>query len=173
MELQFHPEPARKLSTNLYDIYHCCVYSEKTPDDGQRNCPKHVDFHSKNIFEKLVHLVGFIIRNLTRCTVTGTLISSEKLVCLYESAWRHIREQTSTSKCVSLLFLRTVLAKQSGCSLREANGPILGRPPLKRSHSARSDDSVALFFVIASAKCVSYSEHWSDKFSGRRYKSLN
>ena len=24
----FHPDPARKLSTNLYDIYHCWVYSE-------------------------------------------------------------------------------------------------------------------------------------------------
>jgi len=24
-----HPDPARKLSTNLYDIYHCCVYGEK------------------------------------------------------------------------------------------------------------------------------------------------
>jgi len=23
-----HPDPARKLSANLYDIYHCCVYSE-------------------------------------------------------------------------------------------------------------------------------------------------
>jgi len=34
----------------------------KTPDDGQRNCPKHVEFCSKNRFEKLVHLVGFIIR---------------------------------------------------------------------------------------------------------------
>ena len=33
----------------------------KTPDDGQRNCPKRVDFCSKNKFEKLVHLVGFII----------------------------------------------------------------------------------------------------------------
>jgi len=42
----------------------------KTPDDGQRNYPKHVEFHSKNKFEKLVHLVGFIIRNLTRCTIT-------------------------------------------------------------------------------------------------------
>ena len=56
------PDPARKLSGNLYDIYHCCVYSEKTPDDGQRNCPKHADFYSKNKFEKLVHLVRFIIR---------------------------------------------------------------------------------------------------------------
>jgi hypothetical protein len=32
------------------------------PDDGQRNCPKHVEFYSKNKFEELVHLVGFIIR---------------------------------------------------------------------------------------------------------------
>jgi len=63
----FDPDPAHKLSANLYDIYHCCVYSEKTPDDGQRNCPKHVEFYSKNKFEKLVHLklvnlVGFITR---------------------------------------------------------------------------------------------------------------
>jgi hypothetical protein len=36
----------------------------KTYDDGQRNCPKHVEFHSKNEFEKLLHQVGFIIRNL-------------------------------------------------------------------------------------------------------------
>jgi len=28
-ELQFHPDPARKLSANLYDIYHRCAYSEK------------------------------------------------------------------------------------------------------------------------------------------------
>jgi len=42
--------------------YHYCVYSKKTPDDRQRNCPKHVEFYSKNKFEKLVHLVGVIIR---------------------------------------------------------------------------------------------------------------
>ena len=34
----------------------------KPPDDGQRNCPKHVELYSKNKSEKLVHLVGFIIR---------------------------------------------------------------------------------------------------------------
>ena len=42
----------------------CCVQC-KTPDDGQRNFPKYVDFCSKDKFEKLVHLVGFIIR--TKC----------------------------------------------------------------------------------------------------------
>jgi len=53
------PDPA---DNKLYDTYHCCVYSEKSRNDGQRNCPKHVEFYSKNKFEKLVHLVGFIIR---------------------------------------------------------------------------------------------------------------
>jgi len=38
----------------------CIQY--KTPDDGQKTCPKHVEFYSKNKFEKFVHLVGFIIR---------------------------------------------------------------------------------------------------------------
>jgi len=40
----------------------CYVYSEKIPDDGHRNCPKHVEFYCKNKFEKLVHLFVFIIR---------------------------------------------------------------------------------------------------------------
>jgi len=34
----------------------------KTPDDGKRNSPKHIDFYSKIEFEKLVHLVCFIVR---------------------------------------------------------------------------------------------------------------
>ena len=44
------------------DIYHCCAYSKITPDNGQKNCPKHVEVYSKNKFEKLVHVVGFVIR---------------------------------------------------------------------------------------------------------------
>ena len=46
---------ARKLYVLL------CV-QRKTPDDVQTNCPKHVEFYSKTKFEKLVHLLGFIIR---------------------------------------------------------------------------------------------------------------
>ena len=38
------------------------VCTVKTPNDGQRNCPKHVEFYLKNKFENLVHLVGFITR---------------------------------------------------------------------------------------------------------------
>jgi len=38
-----------------------------TPDDGQKTCPKRAEFYSKNTFEKLVHLVGFIIRMYSYC----------------------------------------------------------------------------------------------------------
>ena len=42
--------------------YTTVVCIVKSPDDGQRNCLKYVEFCSKNKFEKFVHLVGFIIR---------------------------------------------------------------------------------------------------------------
>jgi len=44
---------ARKLSVNLYD--------------GQRNCPKHIEFYSGNKSQKLMHLVGFIVRIKIKC----------------------------------------------------------------------------------------------------------
>jgi len=46
----------------MYDIYLLLCVECWTPDDGQRNCLKHVEFYSKNKFEKLMHLVGFSIR---------------------------------------------------------------------------------------------------------------
>jgi hypothetical protein len=47
---------------NLYDMYLLLCIQYSAPDDGQKTCPKHVEFYSKNKFEKLVYLVGFIIR---------------------------------------------------------------------------------------------------------------
>jgi hypothetical protein len=47
---------------NLYDIYLLLCVQCSTPHDGQRKCPKHVALYSKNKSEKLVHLIGFIIR---------------------------------------------------------------------------------------------------------------
>jgi len=49
------------VSKPVWRISLLCV-QWKTPDDGQRNCPKQVEFYYKNKFEKLVHLFGFIIR---------------------------------------------------------------------------------------------------------------
>jgi hypothetical protein len=53
---------ARKLSAE--GLWHIpLVHVQwKTPDDGQRNYLKHVEFYSKNKFENLVHLIDFIIR---------------------------------------------------------------------------------------------------------------
>jgi len=59
---QLRPDPARKQSANLYDTYQCCVYSEQLLDVGLRNFPKYLEFYFKNKFQKLVNLVGFIIR---------------------------------------------------------------------------------------------------------------
>ena len=60
----------------------------ENPYDGQRNCPKHVEFHSKNKFEKLVLLVGFIIITQREYTVLHTLSATVYLQikiipCLY------------------------------------------------------------------------------------------
>jgi hypothetical protein len=59
------------VSKPVWHIPLLCV-QWKTPDDGQWNCPKRIKFQSKNKFEKLVHLFGFIIRNFSLCTVTWT-----------------------------------------------------------------------------------------------------
>ena len=56
----------------------------KTPHDGQRKRPKHVEFHSKSKFENLPRLVGFIISNLSRwCTVTWTSILKYVMVKMF------------------------------------------------------------------------------------------
>jgi len=73
------------VSKPVWHIPLLCV-QWKTPDDGQRNCPKHVEFNFKNKFEKLVYLVGFIIRNPVFRRVQRTqskLISSVSVSCFY------------------------------------------------------------------------------------------
>jgi len=50
------------LASSQHNLYVLLCVQCWTPDDGQRICSKHVEFYSKNKFEKLVHLFGFIIR---------------------------------------------------------------------------------------------------------------
>ena len=61
-----HQEFSTVHTTNLYGpVWHkplLCV-QWKTPDDGQKNSPKHVEFYSINKFEKLVYIFGFILRS--------------------------------------------------------------------------------------------------------------
>ena len=58
------------VSIPVWHIPLLCV-QWKTPDEGQRNCPKHTGLQSKNKFQKLVHLVGsvtvtWIVTELTK-----------------------------------------------------------------------------------------------------------
>jgi len=46
-------------------IHHCCVYSEKLLIMGRGTVLNMWNFYSKNKFEKLVHLFGFIIGKIT------------------------------------------------------------------------------------------------------------
>jgi hypothetical protein len=54
--------PLASSQHSLYDIYLLLCVQYLTPEDGQKTCPKHAEFYSKNKFEKLVYLVGFSIR---------------------------------------------------------------------------------------------------------------
>ena len=54
--------PLASSQHNLYDIYLLLCMHYQSPDDGQKTCPKHVEFYSKNECEKLLHFFGFIIR---------------------------------------------------------------------------------------------------------------
>jgi hypothetical protein len=47
---------SQTVSKSVWHIPLLCV-QWKIPDDGQKNCPKPVEFHSKNKCGKLVHLV--------------------------------------------------------------------------------------------------------------------
>jgi len=49
------------------------------------NCPKNVEFYSKNKFEKLVHLVGFIIR-------------------IYHGVWPLERQKSGNHACTQITF---------------------------------------------------------------------
>jgi len=73
-----HQDPSWSYSQTvikpLWHIPWLCV-QWKTPDDGQGDCPKHVELYSKNKFEKLVHLVGLIIRTF------HDALSSEHQIC--------------------------------------------------------------------------------------------
>ena len=83
----------------------------KTPDDGQRNFPKHVEFHPENKFEKLVYLVGFIIRNLARCTVIWTsrrytFSQLRSRTCIPSIFFENVHERAISQPWIDSLILR-------------------------------------------------------------------
>jgi len=90
---------SQAVSKPVWHIPLLCV-QWKTPDDGQRNCPKHVEFYSKNKFEKLVHLVGFIKR------IYHDARSPERQNLLFYWVWHFTSINTSTFRlCLIKLLL--------------------------------------------------------------------
>jgi len=72
-----------------YTISVCTV---QTPDDGQRSCPKHVEFYSKNTFEKLGHIIVFIIRIFhdARSDINHCCVYSERLLMMDRGTVRNM-----------------------------------------------------------------------------------
>ena len=77
----------------------------KTADDGRRNFPKHVEIYSKNKFEKLVHLVGFIIRIYHDVRLPELLVSCQQTcmtytiaVCTVKNSWWWAEELSETCR---------------------------------------------------------------------------
>jgi len=61
----------------------------------QRICPKHVECYSKNKFEKLVHLVGFIIR------IYHDAWSLERQILLYHISYRIVSYHIISYRIIS------------------------------------------------------------------------
>ena len=79
----------------------------KTPDDGQRNCLKHVEFFDKNKFGKLVHLLVLLKRSFI---VLHSLYIQQLYVndncCWTSKPWRE-RQHVPFSVCAWLTYCST------------------------------------------------------------------
>ena len=62
---------AKMSAERVWHIPSLCV-QWKTPDDGQRNCPKRVEFYSKNKFCEISASSWFFYMYISRCTVSWT-----------------------------------------------------------------------------------------------------
>jgi hypothetical protein len=99
-------------------VWHISLLSVQwiTPDDGQRDCSKHVEFHFQNKLEKLVHLVGFIIRKfvttLVHMNVRIASVCLQVLQC-YCGDVSSILHSDGEQCSVTGIFLNTCNASQS------------------------------------------------------------
>ena len=92
------------VSRPVWHIPLLCV-QWKPADDGQRKCPKHVEFCSENKFEKLVHLVGFIIEKQMIYLTVLRVLSSEVLKWYLLRLLPEYLFQTCVAWIVSQLFI--------------------------------------------------------------------
>ena len=117
-----------------------CTVKKKKTDDGQSNCPKHVEFYSKNKFEKLVCLVGFIIRvyniRLDEMTVTPP-------VKFPAAGWAVICLKDYTSLCLVLSYRLLIMA----LAPKERRSCFITSRYTSRSYTTRSDDKRLAYWI--------------------------
>jgi len=94
--------PLASSQQNLYVIYLLLCIQYYTPDDGHKTCSKHVEFCSKNKFEKLLRLVGVVTiidQRITRvCDLLQTVLYYVACPLLSASC---VRDETAyTESCV-------------------------------------------------------------------------
>ena len=110
-ELEYRPDPARKLSANLNDIYHCCVYSEKVLMMDRAKVRNMQSFIPKiNLRNQCiqVHLVGFIIR------IYHDARSDERHFPFTKPKCAHLTYTTIQSLVYSYMFRRnSAISRQS------------------------------------------------------------
>jgi hypothetical protein len=64
-------------------LYTVCYVQWKTPDDGQRNCPKHVEFRTRINLE-ISAFVGFIVKKFS-CNLTRLFFHNCKILVVDSS----------------------------------------------------------------------------------------
>jgi hypothetical protein len=109
------PVPTCSCAKAVYKpVWHAPLLSVQwiTADDGQRNCPKHVEVHFQNKFEKLVHLVGFIIRMCHNARSHGCKICGNQILSVFMHIW-YWPIQNST---LSAMYLLSYHFKTKGIS---------------------------------------------------------
>jgi len=141
------------LNVRCYCLYILLHVQWKTPDDGQRNCPKHVEFYFKNKSEKLVHLVGFIIRihHDARSPERRMLLSVCIAVCTVKNCWWWTEEMSETCR---------VLFQNKFEKLVHLVGFII-----RIHHDARSPERQMLLSVYIAVCTVKNSWWWTEEMS--------
>ena len=93
---------------NLYDTCLLLCIQCWTPDAGQRTCPKHVEFYSKNKLEKLMHLIGLIIRMVNcipkplRTRGKTTLLVEQEAELAQQPVWTILEKRKISCPCQDL-----------------------------------------------------------------------
>jgi len=97
-----------------YTINVCMSVQWKTPDDGQRNCPKHAEIYSKNKFGKISSRGWFYYKNINICRLLLFIVYVDKMRVLFTVSicvWVRNNEQIFRGARSTIKYKSTVLTQ--------------------------------------------------------------